>query len=84
MPVGKKILWIIIILGSTVVSYFVILSLMPFFRDTAAIAVSAPSASNFTSLVDFCNAWPWLLLVIPGGCGLIASVMVMRQREANT
>jgi len=82
--VFKKVFIVAIILGATIVSYFFILAMMPLFRDTASIAATAPSASNFTAFKSFVQGWPWFLLAIPAAVALIASILVMRQKEVGT
>jgi len=84
MNAGKKIFYIVIIMGATIVSYFFIFALMPLFRDTASIAATAPSAGNFSTFQSAMISAPWWFLVIPGAVALIASIMIMRQRESVT
>ncbi len=81
MNIGKKILYIVIILGATIVSYFFIFALMPLFQDTSSIAATTPSASNFSAYQAAMVSFPWWMLVIPGGVALIASILILRQKE---
>ena len=82
MSAGKKVFYVAIILGATVVSYFFIFALMPLFRDTSSIAATAPSASNFSTYQAAMTSFPWWMLVIPGGVAFIASILILRQKES--
>jgi hypothetical protein len=83
MSVGKKMLFVAIILGATIASYLFMFAIMPLIRTSANVASSAPSASNFTAYQSAMESSPWWLLVIPGAVGVITSVMVLRSKESR-
>lgn len=72
------------IVGVVIVCYLLLLVFMPFLSDTATTANATMAAtsnmSNYPGTSEGILAAPWVLWFVPAVGGIIALVIVLRQR----
>ena len=83
MEKAKSLMWIILFVA---IGYAAVLISMPFLNESVAIsdATLSAHAANVTAIAPLAtpalDAAPWVLYLIPGAIGLVATIVVLKRK----
>ena len=81
MSMAKKIMFVLIIIGATIGSYFFLWAIHPLIVSSSNIAATGPGAANMTGFVPGVSSFPLWGMFIPALVALVAIVLVLRTPE---